>query len=208
VSLPASEVSSLVANLALVLGGAGAAALLYHQSRALTERSRHYMFALGGLSLALAALGRLALTGSGQDPQTLRLMLDNLAYYAGLPMMASVAIAHGWQRQWSRAAWGRWLLGLFALFELLRRSDMGALYAQTLGLLTCLALLAGAIKGHRGPTRLCALAGTALLAAGLLLFGPAPLADGFQQDALYRFALAGFVLLWSYSLSRSTRVPV
>ncbi len=206
-SLPASEVSSLIANLALLLGGAGVAARLYRQSQRLTKRSLHYVFSLGALSLALAALGRLTLTGGAQDPQTLRLMLDNLAYYAGLPMMASVAIAHGWQRQWSRAAWGRWLLGLFALFELLRRSDMGALYAQALALLTCLAMLAGVLKGQTGLNRLCALAGTALLAAGLLLFGPAPLTSGLQQDALYRFALAGFVVLCGYSFSRSTRIP-
>nr|WP_067296948.1 hypothetical protein [Marinobacterium profundum] len=195
--------SSLFANLALLLGGGAVAALLYRQAQPLPQRSLHYMFALAALSLALAALGRLVLTPSGSEQQTLQLMLDNLAYYAGLPMIASVAIAHGWNRQWSRAAWGRWMLGLFALFELVRRSDIGVLYSQGLALLTCLALLAGVLKGFRGPTRLYALAGTLLLAFGLLAFGPAPLMAGLQQDALYRFALAGCIILCGYSFSRT-----
>ncbi|MCP8689700.1 hypothetical protein [Marinobacterium sedimentorum] len=195
--------SSLFANLALLLGGFAVAALLYRQSQSLAQRSLHYMFALGALSLALAALGRLVLTRSGSEQQTLQLMLDNLAYYAGLPMIASVAIAHGWNKQWSRAAWGRWLLGLFALFELVRRSDTGVLYSQGLALLTCLALLAGVLKGYQGATRLFGLAGTLLLSIGLLAFGPAPLAAGFQQDALYRLALAGFIILCGYSFSRT-----
>jgi hypothetical protein len=195
--------SSLFANFALLLSGVTVAALLYRQAQPLPQRSLHYMFALGALSLALAALGRLVLTRTGSEQQTLQLMLDNLAYYAGLPMIASVAIAHGWNRQWSRAAWGRWLLGLFALFELVRRSDTGVLYSQGLALLTCLALLAGVLKGYRGATRLFGLAGTLLLAIGLLAFGPAPLTTGFQQDALYRLALAGFVILCGYSFSRT-----
>ncbi len=195
--------SSLFANLALLLGGAAVAALLYRQAQSLLQRSLHYMFALGALSLALAALGRLILTRTGSEQQTLQLMLDNLAYYAGLPMIASVAIAHGWNKQWSRAAWGRWMLGLFALFELVRRSDTGALYSQGLALLTCLALLAGVLKGYRGRPQLSALAGTLLLALGLLAFGPAPLATGYQNDALYRFALAGFITLCGYSFSRT-----
>jgi len=196
---------SLAANLALLCSGLGIAVVIYRQSQSLAQRSLHYMFALSALSLALAALGRLTLTSTGQDPQTLRLLLDNLAFFAGLPMIASVAIAHGWQRQWSRAAWGRWLLGLFALFELGRRSDIGLYYAQLLALLTCLALLAGVIKGYSGKTRLYALTGTVSLATGLLLFGPAPLIGGYQQDALYRFALAAFVVLCGYSFRRSTQ---
>lgn len=202
-SLPASEFGSLGANLALLLGGLGIAALLYRQAQAQQSRTLHYMFGLGALSLALAALGRLSLTPTTQEQQTLRLMLDNLAYYAGLPLIASVAVAHGWQKQWSRAAWGRWLLGLFALFELLRRSDMGALYSQSLALLTCLALLAGVVRGCSGAMQQCALAGTLLLAAGLLVFGPAPLLGGYQQDTLYRLALTGFVVLCGYSFSRT-----
>jgi hypothetical protein len=49
----------------------------------------------------------------------------------------------------------------------------------------------------------CALAGTLLLAAGLLVFGPAPLLGGYQQDTLYRLALTGFVVLCGYSFSRT-----
>lgn len=91
-----------------------------------------YVIALGLISLSLATLASMTLDPLGADSGTLQRMLVNLAIYAGMPMILTAVLCIGLEKQISLAGWGRWLLALFALFELLRRMDQGTIYTQTL----------------------------------------------------------------------------
>lgn len=91
-----------------------------------------YVIALGLISVSLATLAKMTLDPLGADSGTLQRMLVNLAIYAAMPMILTAVLCIGLEKQISLAGWGRWLLALFALFELLRRMDQGAIYTQTL----------------------------------------------------------------------------
>ncbi len=191
----------LLSQLVLLGSALGSAALLYRKAQSDALATTLGVMSLGALSLVLAMMGRLLLSGSGSDAQTLRLMLDNLAFYAGLPLFALAVLARGFGWDWSRAAWGRWLLGCFGLFELCRRFGTGEQYMQGLAVFICLAMLAGILKGENGRSRLLALTGVLAAGAALLLFGPGTLVPESRQEALYLLALAAFLPLTSVGIS-------
>ncbi|NVK39622.1 MAG: hypothetical protein HWE39_00135 [Oceanospirillaceae bacterium] len=191
----------LLSQLVLLGSALGSTALLYRKSQGDGAATTLGVMSLGALALALSMLGRLLLSSSGPDQQTLRLMLENLAFYAGLPLFALAVAARGFRLDWSRATWGRWLLGCFALFELFRRFGTGEQYSQVLALLICLALLAGVIRGERGRSQLLALAGTLVAAVALLLFGPSTLLPAWRQETLHLLALALCLPLISLGIS-------
>ncbi|MDY6891579.1 MAG: hypothetical protein SVU24_08285 [Pseudomonadota bacterium] len=119
------------------------------------------------LGVALAALSRLTLSDGGQDIATLRRMLDNLALYAALPLLASAMLGATLRWYWSKAGWGRWLLGLFALFELCRRMGLGEAYTLTLGGAIGLVLLGAALRLRGILPRLAAVGSGALFAVAI-----------------------------------------
>jgi len=190
----------LLANLVLLGSALGSAALLYRKANNDIAPTTLGVMCLGALSLALATLGRVLLS-AGEDQQTLRLMLENLAFYAGLPLLALAVLARGFALDWSRAAWGRWLLGCFALFELCRRFGSGEPYGQGLALFICLALLAGSVRGEKGRSLLLVLAGALVATVALLLLGPWTLVPAWRQDSLFLLALAAFLPLLSLGIS-------
>lgn len=166
----------MLAQSLLLLAALVAAVLLFRRSETLAEAARAQLqvCSLGLMFVALAALGQLLLTPDNQDVATLQRLLDNLARYAGLPLLATatLALALGWY--WSKAGWGRWLLALFALFELCRRMGLGDDYTLWLGLALAAALLLAAWRLQPPGARLaCALAAPLLLlglgAPGLML---------------------------------------
>lgn len=96
----------------------------------------YLVIALAALASTLAALGSLLLDKTGPDSGTLLRMLQNLAFYAATPMLVTALIALARNYPISRPAWGRWLLGLIALYELLRRMGYGEQYTLILAIVS------------------------------------------------------------------------
>ncbi len=193
----------MLANSLLLLAALAGAVLLFRRSEALAEAPRSQL-QVGSLSLvfvALSAMGQLLLTPTSQDIATLQRLLDNLAVYAGLPLLATatLALAMGWY--WSKAGWGRWLLALFALFELCRRMGLGEEYTLWLSLALAAVLLIAAWRLQGLVSRLaCALAAPLLLVS---LSAPA-LMTADLSDTVRLLAQAVGLLLLSGSLLQQT----
>lgn len=186
----------ILSQLLLLLGAGMAASLSYRNAQALKEGPQTHMMviSLSCTFVALASLAALTLTGADQDTQTLNRLLSNLAIFAGLPLIASalVALAKGWE--WSRAAWGRWLLVLFAMFELCRRSGVGETYSEGLMVVISASWLFAALLLGQGLSRLLAIASALLAGVSLVLFSPFSLFDA-SNDALYALTLAAALAL-------------
>lgn len=156
----------MLGNSLLLLAALSGAVLLFRRSEQLQEapRSQLQVSSLSLVFVALAAMGQLLLTPTSQDIATLQRLLDNLALYAGLPLLATAALALAMGWYWSKAGWGRWLLALFALFELCRRMGLGEDYTLWLSAALAAALLVAAwrLQGVL-PRLLCVLAAPLLL---------------------------------------------
>ncbi len=193
----------MLGNSLLLLAALTGAVLLFRRSEALAEapRSQLQVSSLSLVFIALAAMGQLLLTPTSQDIATLQRLLDNLAVYAGLPLLATatLALAMGWY--WSKTGWGRWLLALFALFELCRRMGLGEDYTLWLSIALAGALLVAAWRLQGLMVRLaCALAAPLLLislSAPVLLVAELP-------DSARLLAQAVGLLLLSRSLLQQT----
>ena len=191
----------MAGDLILLAAALASTLLMYRQPADMAEEQRLRLSTsrLALVFIAAAALGRLTLNAASQDTETLRRMLDNLALYAALPLLATAVLGQALNWHWSRAGWGRWLLGLFALFELCRRMELGELYTLCLGAAIGLALLLAAVRLCEGwAPRLAAAASGLLLAAaictpGLPLPQPPALALAIAQAAA--LPLVAFTLL-------------
>jgi len=194
----------ILVNLALMVAATGSAAVLYksHQHLPPENQAAGFMSSMAMAFIAAAALGQVTLDSNHQDFGTLKRMLDNLAYYASLPLLATAAFALGWQKAWSKAAWGRWLLVLFALFELFRRSGVGTEYSQFMVTAVCAVTLAGFLRCPEKLTRLMGIIAAVVLIMALMVTGPTGLVQGLQDDTSYRALLAGALLLLANGLSR------
>ena len=155
--------------------------------------------------IALAALADLLLTDTGSDLTTLQRMLGNLAYYAAIPLIASTAVATGRKQHWSRPAWGRWLIALFALFELLRRMEYGAEYSQVMAALCVLAIALSALRFSSAAAKSLGLIAASGFAIALLLFGPGSLLPELTNSSYYALALAASIPIYGYTLRLSLR---
>lgn len=196
----------MLGNSLLLLTALTGAVLLFRRSEQLAEAPQSQL-QVGSLSLVfvtLAAMGQLLLTPHDQDIATLQRLLDNLALYAGLPLLATatLALAMGWY--WSRAGWGRWLLALFALFELCRRMGLGEDYTFWLSVALSIALVVAAWRLRALVSRIAF-----LLAAPLILLGISadalPVAELSTQ--MQTTLLAGALGLISHGMLYQTRLP-
>jgi len=119
------------------------------------------------LSMIIALIGSFTLTSDSLDSSTLLRILNNLALYAGAPMMASALLARAVQRSFTMQTWGRYLLALIALFELCRRMDAGAGYAMVLAIVLIGALGAAAFLSKIRSQRASFLSAALLLAIAI-----------------------------------------
>ncbi|MBV0934200.1 hypothetical protein [Marinobacterium weihaiense] len=190
----------------LLAAALGAAMLLFRHADTQPEAPRSQL-QVGCLSLVfitLAAMGQLLLTPQNQDVATLQRLLDNLALYAGLPLLVTATLAQAMGWYWSRAGWGRWLLALFALFELFRRMGRGEDYTLWLSFALAAALLLTAWRQQRLLARLA----TALSAPLLLvsLSAPALMVAELPESARL-LAQAVSLLLLCWGLQQQTPKP-
>ena len=111
-----------------------------------------------GIILLVHALFSLIDTGL---PWSIRLLPQQLSLYAALPLLACTLLATQLNYHWSRLIWGRVLLALCVVFELMRRAgELPLLLWITLGLALLSAVLA---LPRNARTALPAVAGWALL---------------------------------------------
>lgn len=193
----------MLGNSLLLLAALSGAVLLFRRSEQLQEapRSQLQVSSLSLIFVALAAMGQLLLTPTSQDIATLQRLLDNLALYAGLPLLATAALALAMGWYWSKAGWGRWLLALFALFELCRRMGLGEDYTLWLSAALTAALLVTAwrLQGLL-PRLLCVLAAPLLL----ISISGAELMVAELSTTLRQLTQAASLLLLSGALLQQT----
>lgn len=160
-----------------------------------------FTISLSATFLAASAVASMLLTGSqDQDHQTLLRMLNNLAYYAAVPLIASAMVADAIGQNWSKPAWGRWLLVLLALFEVTRRGEAGLEYSQIMSVLVAASMLFAAVKLQSLMARLGSLVAAISIAAAALLFSPISLMPEYQSALLYPAALGLMVFASSLVL--------
>lgn len=151
---------------------------------------------LGFLLPATAAAVGVIRFGIDPSAQSAHLWLSQASSFLGLPLLgaASLALGRGWQ--WSRANWGRILLGLCAFFELFRQMNQLEDYRLLLNLATLLLILyAGAVQWPKRAPLAAAIAVVGLF----LLAGLAVGTDGFM-GSLRRIDLFHALLTPAYPL--------
>ncbi|GAA0795455.1 hypothetical protein [Marinobacterium sediminicola] len=193
----------MLGNSLLLIVALASAVLLFRRSETLAQapQSQLQVSSLSLLFVAMSAMGQLLLTPDSQDVATLQRLLDNLAVYAGLPLLATATLALAMNWYWSKAGWGRWLLALFALFELCRRMGLGEDYTLWLSLALAAALLVSAWRLQPILSRLaCAVAAPLLLislSASTLMVAELP-------AVARQLAQASGLLLLSWALLQQT----
>lgn len=149
------------------------------------------------ISIALAILGGFILTSDSMDSTTLSRMLDNLAVFAGLPMLVSAVLSRAFLRPFTMPIWGRWFLAVIALFELFRRMDAGLAYTQGLVVALVLGLLVAAFVTRNNAHKKS-------LSISFLFAAAAALGwyQGFNELATY---LPATIALWFATSSLSVK---
>lgn len=162
-----------------------------------------FVVSLSSVFIAASAAASLLLSGTlDQDQQTLLRMLNNLAYYAAIPLIGSALLADAIGQNWQKPTWGRWLLALLALFEITRRAESGLEYSQIMAVLVAASMLFAAIRYSRIAARVGCLIAALALGAGTLLFSPISLSPEYQNVLAYPLALAVMLLASAQALPK------
>ena len=196
-----------IALLALLLSSLLLAVRAYKASE-VHDHTASMVVSLSAVFMALSAMSNLLLTGTDQDTQTLKRILDNLAFFAGIPLIASALVDHAFRFDWSRAAWGRWLLVLFALFELCRRSEVGTEYSQLMSVLCAAVVIYSAIRFRSPALGIIGSSAGLILGTSLLIFSDISLLPEASNDLFYSLGLALFLILIALSLKGLNRTRV
>ncbi|WP_417662011.1 hypothetical protein [Pseudomonas sp.] len=147
--------------------------------------------ALLGFALTAAA----ALCGSmryGLDPswQGAHLWLTQASTFLGLPLIGCAALSLSRNWVWSRANWGRILLGLCAFFELARQLNQLDDYRLLLNLITLAAVLyAGLIQLPNKTLTLAAVASVGLFVVAGLAVGTTGYIGAIRRVDLFHLLL-------------------
>lgn len=188
----------VIANVALILGCIFYAAQLFRQPETLTVNNRTLVLLLliSVVFILAAAVGQLLINQQHQDSQTLQRLLSNMKDYLAIPLIASLLLATSFNKFWSRAAWGRWVLVLIALFELGRRAEVGEQYAVILAGFSSVALLLAFVRYSQTGIRLVGLIGALLASLSIAVYGTLSLLPAYQNTLLSDGLLAiGLVAL-------------
>ncbi|KRW62776.1 DUF6962 family protein [Pseudomonas sp. TTU2014-080ASC] len=154
---------------------------------------------LGFLLPAVAASAGVIHFGFDPAAQAAHAWLTQASTFLGFPLLgaAALSISMGWN--WSRANWGRLLLGLCAFFELFRQMDHLDDYRLAISLGTLLMILVAGLR--QWPNRqslIPAVAAVALFAIAGLAVGTHGLMGAVHRVDLFHILLsiAYPLLLW------------
>lgn len=157
---------------------------------------------LGFLLPAAAAAAGVIRFGVDPSAEAAHLWLSQASSFLGLPLLGAAALALGRGWQWSRANWGRILLGLCAFFELFRQLNQLEDYRLLLNLATLLLIIyAGAVQWpKRAPLAAATAVAGLFLLAGLGIgtegvIGPLRRIDLFHALLVPAYPLLAWLLL-------------
>ncbi|MDO6563893.1 hypothetical protein Q4488_10915 [Amphritea sp. 1_MG-2023] len=178
------------------------------QSHSDTAKATLQAAALSAGFVAIWALSELVNQSdqfAGTDIATLQRLLSNLAYFVALPFLATALFISASSQHWQRPAWGRWLLGLFALFELLRRMEHGELYTQIVAVMISVSFLWVTLIIKEKALRQASLLAGINMAIALLVTGPgavlaSPLPD---SQVLYPLLLTAALPLTGIAIQQT-----
>lgn len=192
---------------ALLIGALFTAYQLQKSAQRLPDSPRTTLQAgaLSALFIALSALTELLFNQANSDIETLQRIFANLAYYAALPLLATVMLVSTRNNHWERAAWGRWLIGLFALFELLRRMEHGELYTQVIAVAVSATMLLAALMTKEKALQKANLLAGINMAITLLIAGPGALMPNSlpENSYLYPLLLAATLPLFAIAVKQT-----
>ncbi|BBB27658.1 hypothetical protein [Amphritea japonica] len=192
---------------ALLIGALFTAYQLQNSAQQLPDSPRTTLQAgaLSALFIALSALAELLLNQASSDIETLQRMFANLAYYAALPLLASAMLVSTRNQHWQRAAWGRWLIGLFALFELLRRMEQGELYTQIIAVAVSATMLLAALMTKEKALQKANLLAGINMSITLLIAGPGALMPNTlpENSYLYPLLMAATLPLFAIAIKQT-----
>jgi hypothetical protein len=157
---------------------------------------------LGFLLPAAAATAGVIRFGLDPSAEAAHLWLSQASAFLGLPLLGVTALALGRGWQWSRANWGRVLLGLCAFFELFRQFNQLEDYRLLLNLATLLLIAySGAVQWpKRAPVAVASAVVGLFLLAGLAVgtqgfIGPLRRIDLFHALLMLAYPLLAWLLL-------------
>ncbi|WP_293269003.1 hypothetical protein [Neptunomonas sp.] len=175
-----------VTNLAIILSCVFYAAQLFRQPKTLTDNNRTLvlLLLLCVVLIMASAAGHLLISEQSQNSQTLQRLLSNMKDYLAIPLITSLLLATSFNKFWSRAGWGRWVLALIALFELARRAGVGEQYAMLLAGLSSAALLLAFFRYSQTKIRGLGLMGALLASLSVAVYGTLSLLPEYQNPLL------------------------
>ncbi len=171
-------------SLFLSLAGCAACALLpYRQTSSLSERHKTlaFLLLLSACFIAAGSIAEWGLVAQTTDAETAKRLFSNLKHFIAIPLIGSVLLAASFNRFWTTAIWGRWVLALFALFELMRRTDLGQNYALWLGAAVMSALLISFARNNAHNIRIPGLAAAILIGISTSILDSTSLAPALQN---------------------------
>ena len=193
---------TLAGQILLMLAAIASTLYLFRGTRdSLDTSSEIKVTRLSLLSMIIALIGSFTLTSDSMDSSTLLRMLNNLALYAGAPMMVSALLSRAVQRSFTMQTWGRYLLALIALFELCRRMDAGTGYSLVLALVLVSALAAAALFSKIKSQRASFLSAALLLAIAVISW------RANTSDLLLYIALSLTLLFASMGMKSKAKQP-
>lgn len=186
----------VIANVALILGCVFYAAQLFRQPETLTDNNKTLvlLMLISVVFILSSAAGQLLINAQNPDSQTLQRLLSNMKDYLAIPLIASLLLATSFNKFWSRAGWGRWVLVLIALFELARRAEFGEQYAIVLAGFTSVALLLAFVRYSQANIRLLGLVGALLASLSVAVYGTISVLPEYQ-NALFSDGLLAIGLV-------------
>ncbi len=173
----------VIANVAIILSCVFFAAQLFRQPETLTDNNKSVvvLLLLCVVLIMASAAGQILISEHSQNSQTLQRLLSNMKDYLAIPLIASLLLATSFNKFWSRAGWGRWVLVLIAMFELARRAEVGDHYAMILAGFTSVALLLAFIRYSQANIRLPGLVGALLVSLSVAVYGTLSLLPEYQN---------------------------
>ncbi|KEQ16856.1 hypothetical protein [Endozoicomonas numazuensis] len=191
--------SSLALSDAVLAAASAFAVFLLCQQQAFAQihRTATKGALLGFLLIALAAVAGTLKFGFSDIWTDVYLFLNNAATYLSPPLIGTAIALLLSNREWSKPAWGRMILGLCLAYEITRWYGVETLYRDALLAISLLIALYRVLKAQveSGPKGLLLIAFISFFIGGLVIGNEGTL-GGYLRVNLFRYMIAlGSLLL-------------
>ncbi len=194
-----STMSSLALSDAVLAAASSFAVFLLCQQKAFAgiHRTATKGALLGFLLIALASLAGTLKFGFSEVWNDVYLFLNNAATYLSPPLIGTAIALLLSNREWSKPAWGRMIIGLCLAYEITRWYGVEALYRDALLAVSLLIALLSVLRAQiePGPKGLLLIAFISFFIGGLVIGNQGTLA-GYLRLNLFHYLMAlGSLLL-------------